>query len=405
VTQFAYTAIPLTGGGASSVTGQAQANDERTLREQLRAQGLVLVEARPVRLIDALRAMLSGNAPRRADGAWFFATLSQLLAGKVPVESAVQTMGELAPNARLGTLCATLRDGLRSGESFADAIASVEGLTRPAHLALLRAGQSSGKLEHSVALVDRSISSSAELRRSIGGKLAYPIVLMLASVVSLWVLSTYVIPKFAESLATVGQELPLSTRVTLALADWLVWGVPMLVIAGIVAIALKDQLLNDRAKRAIAEWALKLPIVGGLIAHQESAVACDLTATMLEGGGDLISGLEQASGAMGNRVIRERLDRARAMVREGKDLGEALKETEVLPPMVSAVVTLGTRTGDLTGALRRATQMSMDHSQRTVQRLLMLMEPGVILFLGGTVGWVVYSLIAGMLAMNDAGTL
>ncbi len=405
MTQFAYTAIPLAGAGPTAIKGQAQANDERSLRDQLRAQGLVLVEARPVRLIDALRAMAQGNAPRRADGAWFFSTLSQLLAGKVPVEPAVQMMGELAPNARLGALCGSLRDALRSGESFADAIASAEGLAKPAHLALLRAGQASGRLEHSVALVDRSITTSADIRRSVAGKLAYPIVLLFASIICLWVLSTYVIPKFAESLASVGQELPLSTRTTLALADWLVWGVPAVVIAGIFALALKDSLLSERAKKALAEWALRIPVVGGLIAHRESAVVCDLTATMLEGGGDLISGLEQASGAMTNRVLRERLDRARAMVREGKDLGEALKENEVLPPMVAAVVTLGTRTGDLSGALRRAMQMSMDHSERSVQRIMLMLEPGVILFLGGTVGWVVYSLIAGMLAMNEAGTL
>jgi len=73
--------------------------------------------------------------------------------------------------------------------------------------------------------------------------------------------------------------------------------------------------------------------------------------------------------------------------------------------MVAAVVTLGTTTGDLPGALRRATRMSMEHSNRSVQRILLLMEPGIILFLGGTVGWVVYSLVVGMLAMNDAGSL
>ncbi|MEQ9616593.1 MAG: type II secretion system F family protein [Phycisphaerales bacterium] len=405
MTQFSYTAVPLAGGGSSSVAGQAKASDERTLRETLRAQGLVLIEARPVRLSDAIRAMFEGSAPRRADGAWFFATLRQLLEGKVPVESAVQTMGELAPNARLRAVCTELRDALRSGASFADAVESVDGLAKPAHLALLRAGQSSGRLGHAVGLVDRSIENASEIRRSVMGKLAYPIVLLCASIVSLWVLSTYVIPKFAETLASVGQELPLSTRFTLAASDVLVWAVPIAVILAILAVALRDRLLSESMKTKLAESVLRVPALGALVAHRESAIACDLTATMLEGGGDLITGLEQASGAMGNRVIRERLDRARAMVREGRDLGEALKETDVLPPMIAAVVTLGTRTGDLTGALRRATDLSVAHSQRTVQRLLMMMEPGVILFLGGTVGWVVYSLIAGMLAMNEAGSL
>ena len=93
------------------------------------------------------------------------------------------------------------------------------------------------------------------------------------------------------------------------------------------------------------------------------------------------------------------------MVREGQDLGESMEEADALPPMILAVVRLGTKTGDLTGALKRGRVDGRLTAERTVQRLLLMMEPAVILFLGGTVGWVVYSLIAGMLAMNEAGSL
>lgn len=407
MTQFAYTAVPVgEGAGASrAVTGQADAPDRRALRDKLRADGLVLIEAKPLSMADAIRGALSRRGPRRADAAWFFSTLAQLLSGKVPIESAVSTMEDLAPDARTRAICADVRESLRAGSTFADAVANVPSLASGAHLALLRAGQSAGRLEHAVTLVDRSIESSSELRRSVAGKLTYPIVLLLASIVSLWVLSTYVIPKFAESLAQVGQGLPLSTRITLTAADWLVWAVPILVIALVAFFALKDQLLNERAKSKLDELALKLPILGELIRQRESAIACDLTATMLEGGGDLVTGLEESTGAVRNRVLRARLDRARAMVREGRDLGDSMEEAEALPPMILAVVRLGTKTGDLTGALKRGASMASSTAERSVQRLLLMMEPSVILFLGGTVGWVVYSLIAGMLAMNEAGSL
>ena len=407
MTQFAYTAVPIGGASPASqaVTGRADAPDARALREQLRAQGLVLIEAKPLHILDALRGAMARKGVRRADGAWFFATLAQLLAGKVPVESAVGTMETLAPSARTRAVCAGVREKLRAGESFADAVASVESLAQEAHLALLRAGQSAGRLEHSVALVDRSIEGGAELRRSVMGKLAYPIVLMLASLVSLWVLSTYVIPKFEESLATVGAELPLPTRITLASSGVLVWAVPVLVIAGVALVALKDELLNEKAKRKLDAFTLRLPVVGPLVANREAAVACDLTCTMLEGGGDLVTGLEQASMALRNREVRARLDGARSMVREGADLGDSIEQTGALPPMAVAVVKLGAKTGDLPGALRRAATLAQSRTEQTVQKLLMMMEPGVILFLGGTVGWVVYSLVAGMLAVNDAGSL
>lgn len=150
---------------------------------------------------------------------------------------------------------------------------------------------------------------------------------------------------------------------------------------------------------------MRLPIIGGLIWHAQAAVITDTLATMIEGGGDVLAGLGQAQEVVSSPAVAERLSAARKKVREGADLGQAFSEERVIPPMISAILQVGIRGGDLVGGLRRCTQACLERQERATERLLVLMEPAVILLMAGAVGWVVYSLVMGMLAMNDLGGL
>ncbi len=148
---------------------------------------------------------------------------------------------------------------------------------------------------------------------------------------------------------------------------------------------------------------LRLPVVGSLIWHHQSGLVCDVLASMVEGGGDVLEALDQSVDVARSREIRRRLERARSRVREGEDLAEALRGGEGggVPPMVGAVVGVGVRTGELAESLRRASARCVQRQERITQTLLTLMEPGIILLLSASVGWVVYSLVVGMLAMTD----
>ncbi|MFU8828710.1 MAG: type II secretion system F family protein, partial [Phycisphaerales bacterium] len=141
-----------------------------------------------------------------------------------------------------------------------------------------------------------------------------------------------------------------------------------------------------------------------LLWHNQAGVVCDVLASMLEGGGDVLEALTQSLDVVRSREIRRRLEGARSRVREGSDLGKALRGEGgegVLPPMTAAVVGVGVRSGELVGALRRAAELCVERQSRTTQRLLTLMEPAIVLVLAASVGWVVYSLVVGMLAMTD----
>lgn len=405
MTRYAYKAIPTARRGAGMVSGRLEAADEGHLRDLLRDQGLVPVDVRPERITDALRSSLSRRRLSNGDAAWFFSTLRSLLESKIPLESAVATMEEMAPGRRLPRVCAAIRQSLRGGETLADAAGEHEGLLNPQRRALLETGLASGRLEHSIALIDRALQNRSRMVRTIVGRLVYPAILLVVAVGAVWFLATFVIPRFAETLESLGGELPLPTRITLEGGRVLAWLLPVLLAALAAVVALRERIVPARIRRRIAERALRTPVVGTLIWHHQAGMLTDIMATMIEGGADVLDALEQARDVVSSPVLADRLDATRRRVRDGADLGQALADEHVLPPMSTTIVKLGMRTGDLAGSLRRASEMCAEVQDRLTQRLLVFMEPAIVLFLAGTVGWVVYSLVTGMLAMNDLGSL
>ncbi|HBS29793.1 MAG TPA: hypothetical protein DEB06_10175 [Phycisphaerales bacterium] len=401
MSQFAYTAIPLSNPTGAPVSGRREAPTERALRDDLRSQGLIAVDVRPVRLGDALRASWSSERVRRSDGAWFLRTLRLMLGSSVPVEQGLATMQELAPTARLKDICARVRERLRGGASVGDAVASVSGLARPQHLAVLRAGHESGRLTHALDLIDRSIAMSDRVRRSVTARLAYPAVLLLVGVVVLWLLSTAVMPKFASALESMGGRLPLMTSATLAVGGALAWILPLAGLAALVFGVWVRSSAGAGFRARAGRWAMRLPLVREVVWHAQGAALTDTLATMLEGGADVLTGLSQAREVVTSPEIGERLARATRQVREGADLGRAFKSEAVLPPMIGAVLEVSVRSGDLAGGLRRAAEACLDRQERTTERLLAAMGPGVVVLLALMVGWVAYAMVAGMLAMND----
>ncbi|MBL8746468.1 MAG: type II secretion system F family protein [Phycisphaerae bacterium] len=405
MTQFAYTAVALQNASGGMVIGRAEATDERALRDELRKKGLIAVDVRPVHLIDALRATFSRERLRRADAVWFFQTLRMLLSGSVPIESAMTTMHDLAPGPRLKRVAADVRERLRAGASLADAVAASPGLATSQHLALLRAGHESGRLAHVVALIDTNMATGERIRRTLVGRLIYPAILLLAAIAAVWFLAAFVIPKFAGTLESLGGQLPFSTRFTLNFARATVWIAPPIIVALVALYFVRGSLLSANQKAALSRLILRTPVFGSLVWHAQSAIVTDTLATMIEGGGDVLAALGQAQEVVSSPAIAARLDAARKKVREGIDLGEAFSQERVLPPLIGAVLLVGIKGGDLVGGLRRCTTACLERQERATERLLVLMEPAVILLMAGAVGWVVYSLVMGMLAMNDLGGL
>lgn len=404
---YAYKAIPARRGGASSpVSGTLDAATEAAARDHLREQGLIALEVRPESTGDAVRAVFRARqSVSRKETAWFFRTLHRMLASKAPIETALTTMEELATTDRMREACAQIRDTMRRGEPLHEAVADIPGLADPAILALLLVGHDSGRLERVCGLIDRSIRTRQRLRRAVTGQLTYPAILFAAAVAAVWFLSWFVIPRFASTLEGVGATLPWSTQFTLTASHVLVWAAPVVILLIAMAIWSKGAWIPDAGRRWWGAQSLRLPIVRTLVWNAQAAIVCETVGTMIDGGGDILASLELAERAVSNETLRSSLARTRQMVREGRDLGEALHECAILPPEADAIVRIGLRSGDLPEALRAATGQCLEEQEALTDRLTTLIEPAMILCMATVIGWVIYSLVSGMLTINDMGAL
>lgn len=413
MTEFSYRAAPASAAAATALTGRIDAADEPSARRALRERGLVPIEVRPVAAADRLRAGLAarfgsgaGEAVRSGERAWFYRTLERFLSRGAPLEEAVRAASELAREEHVRRAAESVLTSLRRGGSLAEACESVRGLTTPRHAALLRVGHASGRLPRAVAIVADALERSAELKRKIVGQLIYPAVVLVTALVCVWILAAVVVPRIAEQLTALGTELPAPTRYTMAGTRVFVWAGPaaLLAVGAVVASWRAGALpagMKDRARRLV--W--RVPVVRDVVWHAGGGAAAETVSTLLEGGGELLEGLELARDAAGDPELSDRLDAARARIREGQDPARALTDAGALPPEPAALALIGSRSGDLVGGLRSAAEACAQGRERLTGRLTTMINPAVMLLMGAVVGWLFYSLLAGMLAINDAGSL
>jgi general secretion pathway protein F len=333
--QFVYKALKASAGGGGQVqSGVATHPDESAAREALREQGLIPLDIRPANPFLPLLQWSRHERLRGGDQAWFFQTMYTLMEARLPVEEAVATIEEIAPKPRLRAAAASVRAGLRSGHDLAESVTRVPGLCDDQIVAVLKVGMASGKLLHALALIDRSVRTRREIRRTVGSRLTYPAILLAGSILSVWFLSSFVIPRFAETLTTAGAELPASTRLTLAASTYAVWVVPVIAVAvGALFFAKPWRRMPGLAKR-IDETTLRLPLFGNLRWHSQTVLVADTLATVVEGGGGGAAGAAP-------RLVRDQVAHAARQARSvgprvprGGRPGRHARLAQGLPPDV-----------------------------------------------------------------------
>ncbi len=410
MTEFAYKAAPARAAAAAQ-RGRIDAKDAASARHLLRERGLVPLEVRPVALAERFRlggdrAHASARRLTAADRVWFFRTLDRFLSRNASLEEAVRASVDLARTPALRSAAETVLEELRQGRSLAEACETAGRLAPKRHAALLRVGHASGRLPRAAALAARSLESAAALRRQIIGQLIYPGVVLATSFVCVWILAAVVVPRIAEQLEALGAELPAATRWTLAGTRAFIWAGPVVFLAIAAAVlAWRRGAIPERTRTRVRRLAWRLPVWRELVWSARGGVAAETISTLLEGGGELLEGLELAREAVGDPVLEERLDRARKRIREGGDAATVIAEEGVLPPEPAAIALIGSRSGDLAGGMQAAAQACAEQRETLAGRLATMINPVVMLAMGAVVGWLFYSLLTGMLAVNDAGAL
>jgi general secretion pathway protein F len=243
---------------------------------------------------------------------------------------------------------------------------------------------------------------SKEVRDTLISALVYPAILVVVAFLSIFLLLGYVVPQFAQMFDGVGQVLPLSTRITIAVGETLqqYWWLLALLIAAAIWIV-RRQLTNTSSSYKWHAWSLRLPIVGAVIVKMEVARFAHTLRTLLNNGIPLLKSLSIVKETMGNRVLAKDLERVVGSLKEGQSLAEPLAETTHFPSFAVHMIRVGEESGNLQEILLQVATTYDRDTQITIKRSLALLEPMLILILGVIIAAVIISILVAILSINE----
>ena len=382
------------------------ASDEDSLRAELARQGSHLFsvrrsdEAGPrsgASLRSGAEALGRFLRRRRAVSTEEFLVFNQelvaLLKAGLPVVAGFEILLERQQNARFREILVGIRDQLVSGVALSDAFLSHGDAFPRLYGTSLKAGERSGEVEK---VLRRYLSHQKILggvKRRVVGALVYPAVLMGLAVGLITVLMTYVIPKFVEFFAGFGAELPLLTRVVISVATNLRANI-VFVVVGIVAAAwsLARWRRTDAGHRAFDGFLLKIPVVGSILHQFALSQFARSLATLVGAGTPLVPALEISAGAVANRRVSEAVETVVPKVREGAELWKSLEQTGEFTSLAVEMIKVGEATGALEEMLTNVSDFYDEAIETSLQRLVNLIEPVILVVMGGVIATLLLSI-------------
>lgn len=395
---YQYEAIDATG---RSDRGMIDADSERSARNALRARGLLPLSVRETRKRPD-RGGLIGARISDADLGWLTRQLASLLAARLPLEAALRATLEQAESRHVARTLAAVRDDVRAGHRLGEALAAHPADFPAIYQALVDAGEQSGDLARVLEQLADYIESRGALRNKVLTAFIYPAIVTVVSIGIVIFLLSYVVPQVVGAFSQAHQTLPLLTRLMLSASDLArEWGLPAA--SGLAALfALwRLRLRNPSARLAWHARTLRLPVLGryamGVDVARFSATLAILTGSNVP----LLTALNAARRTLKNCKLQASVDEATRLVREGSPLAQALQAQRIFPPLLIHLVDSGERTGELPAMLDRAAKVLSIELERRAMTLTAILEPVMILIMGGIVLLIVLAVMMPIMEINQ----
>lgn len=309
----------------------------------------------------------------------------------------VQALDILAAQVENKTLARTIEQvklDVEAGSTYADALRKHPKVFSELYVNMVAAGESGGILDTILNRLAAYIEKAMKLKKKIKGAMIYPAVVTTIAVAVIAVIMIFVVPTFAKMFAQLGGVLPLPTRIIMAMSNFLAGTGGLILLGSIIfiVIAIVQIRRTNRGKYVIDNILLRLPIFGMLLRKAAIAKFTRTLGTLVSSGVPILDGLEITAKTAGNKVIEKAIFEVRTAVSEGKTISEPLMKAKVFPPMVNHMIAVGESTGALDAMLSKIADFYDDEVDAAVSNLTSMIEPLLMVFLGGSVGFIVVSM-------------
>jgi type IV pilus assembly protein PilC len=379
-----------------------EAASEQDLRERYTQQGYLIYSIKAKGALAALSG--GGRRPRKIDTEKFLIFNQQfvtLIKAGLPILKSLDLLADRLTDKKLGPFVNGIRDDVRNGTLLSDAFGK-QGVFPPMYVTSVMAGEKSGSLTETLERYIHYQRLALAVRKKLLLSLIYPTLLFAMVILLVIFLVTYVVPNFAVLYSGMSAELPAPTRILIAVGttarNYILVG-----IAGLVAIGfgLRVWARGAKAQELIDRTRLKTPVLGEIWIKFQVAQFSRVMSTLLIGGIPLPQAMETAADSVGSRLLKVTLEQVRKLVREGQPLSQSLASTGVFPPLAIDMIEVGEQTGALPSMLGSVAEFYEDDVTTRTTAALGLIEPMIMIFMGGFVAFVLIALYLPIFSLAD----
>jgi type IV pilus assembly protein PilC len=332
-----------------------------------------------------------GVAPKSL--AVFTRQFSVMIDAGLPLVQCLEILGTQEEDKNFGAVILETRAEVEGGASLADAMKKNPKVFDPLYTNMIAAGEAGGILDTILKRLATYIEKAVKLKNQVQSAMIYPVAIVVIAAVVVGVILWKVIPTFANLFAGLGAELPLPTRIVIALSNGLVRYMPFVLLGiGGFIFGLRSYYNTPNGRMTIDRLMLRAPVIGPMLRKIAVARFCRTLATLLASGVSILEALDITAKTAGNAVVEEALYATRKSIEGGETIAAPLKETTVFPPMVVQMISVGETTGALDTMLGKIADFYEEEVDVAVAGLLTLLEPIMIAVLGGVVGGIVIAM-------------
>jgi general secretion pathway protein F len=408
---FEFTGLTEAG---KNVRGIRDAESSKVLRQILRKDGVYLTEARAAEAGAVAGEQKTGLGREVEVGALFGLTgvsaqdlaiatrqLATLIAAGIPLVEALTALVDQVEQPRLKRILGSVKQKVNEGSSLADALGEHKKVFSDLYVNMIRAGESSGALDVVLVRLADFTEGQALLRNKIIGAMLYPAIMMVVGIAIVGILFVVVIPKVTKIFEDMNVTLPWTTRSLIAVSQFArdYWYV---LLVGLPALAYGARRWV-RTARGRAWWdrtQLRAPIFGHLLRMLAISRFAKTLATLLASGVPLLTAMDIVRNIVSNTLLSDTIEKARDAIREGESIAAPLKRSGQFPPLVYHMIAIGERSGQLEEMLRNVAKSYESQVEMRVSALTSLLEPVMIVAMGGGVAFIVFSILMPIMQLN-----
>ena len=386
---FTYRGTNRSGG---SVSGELTATSKAELQNILRRQQIT-----PTKMSEKGKEFnlpTFGSGVNSKELAIFTRQFSVMIDAGLPLVQCLEILASQQENKTFQKVLAGTRSSVEGGATLSAAMRQYPKVFDSLYVNMVEAGETGGILDTILQRLSAYIEKNVKLQRAVKSALVYPVGVLTVAAGVIILLLWKVVPIFATLFAGLGVDLPLPTKIVIAMSNLIgsVFGFLMLVAFGGVLFGLKIWYGTPQGRYALDATILRLPVIGILMRKIAVARFTRTLGTLIASGVPILEGLDITAKTAGNAVVEKALQQVRKSLEEGKSLTEPLKDSEVFPGMVTQMISVGEQTGAMDAMLQKIADFYEEEVDAAVKDLLTALEPIMIVFLGVVVGGVVISM-------------